>query len=78
MTFDPSGINKHRLTYIALSRIKTKEKLHLLHLLVKSNFQIDKSISIVMEIDKFSQMEIFSTNSKKYSSFTHDHSKHKH
>jgi hypothetical protein len=49
MAFDPSGINEHGLTYYALSQIRTKEKLYLLHPLANSHFQIDKSISIEME-----------------------------
>ena len=49
MKFDPSRINKHGLTYTALSQIRTKEKIFLLHLLMTSNFQIDKSVSIEMK-----------------------------
>lgn len=49
MAFDPSGINKHRLLYIVLSRIRLKEKLYLLNPLLISNFQIDKLICIEME-----------------------------
>ena len=50
MVFDPSGIYKHELAYIALSHMRTKDKLYLLNPLSNSNFRIDKSNFIEMKI----------------------------
>ena len=45
MAFDPTNVTKHGLTYIALSRIRTKEKLYLLTPLEHKKFHVDECVS---------------------------------
>ncbi len=48
MVFDPNNVKKHGLTYIALSRIRTKEKLFLLTHLQHGIFYVDPKIHAEM------------------------------
>ncbi len=41
LTFDPSGVTKHNLTYVALSRVCSKKHFYLLSPLLHKNFQLD-------------------------------------
>lgn len=45
VAFNPTNINKHGLTYTALSRVRTKEKLYLLAPLTVSNFRVDACVT---------------------------------
>jgi ATP-dependent exoDNAse (exonuclease V) alpha subunit len=49
LTFDPSGIHHHGLTYTTLSRVREKENLYLLAPLVEANFKVLKFISNEMQ-----------------------------
>jgi len=61
LAFDSSGVTKHGLTYITLSRIKCKKKIYLLSPLSKNNFHVDP---IVQE-----EMTRFRTDAKYELSF---------
>jgi hypothetical protein len=41
LTFDPHGVFRHGLTYIALTRIQTKENLYLFNPLQQKKFNVD-------------------------------------
>jgi hypothetical protein len=49
LTFDPSGIHHHELTYTTLSHVRGKKNLYLLTPLVEANFKVDKCISNEMQ-----------------------------
>lgn len=44
LAFHPTNVKKHGLTYTALSRICTKEKLYLLAPLQHSNFHVESPV----------------------------------
>jgi hypothetical protein len=48
LTFDPTNVYKHGLTYITFSRVKKKEFFYLLQLLLMNFFQIDPIIAMEM------------------------------
>jgi len=41
LTFDLAGVIKHGLTYITLSRVRSKKKLYLFSMLLNNFFQVD-------------------------------------
>jgi hypothetical protein len=41
LTFDPTSVTKHGLTYIALSKVCSKENLYLFSPLLNNFFQVD-------------------------------------
>jgi len=41
LTFDLTNVTKHGLTYIALSKVRSKKKLYLLSLLLNNFVQVD-------------------------------------
>ncbi len=43
LTFDPSGIHHHELTYTTLSRVRGKKNLYLLAPSVEANFKVDNA-----------------------------------
>ena len=49
VAFDPSGIRKHGLGYIALSRVRNIQSLYLLNALTKDNFRVKLKIASEME-----------------------------
>ncbi len=48
LTFDPTNVYKHGLTYTTLSRVKTKETFYLLQPLSMNVFQIDPNVAMEM------------------------------
>ena len=44
MAFNPSGVNKHELTYTSLSCVHTKKNLYLLAPLIISNFCVNACV----------------------------------
>jgi hypothetical protein len=48
LAFDPTNVRKHGLTYTALSRVRTKEKLYLLAPLQNENFHVDERVKLEM------------------------------
>jgi hypothetical protein len=52
LTFDPSGIHHHGLTYTTLFCVREKENLYLLAPLVEANFKVDKCVSNEMQCFK--------------------------